>query len=253
MILCRLSSPGDDDGAAFTDNRYSRARQRGGQGTGVELATHRCPLPFSDPANVGPEGLRRLLSRAAVVPVARGRARMARRRLRRYGQRRVGRATRRPDSLMTQVTLRPRVDNSAAHRRPRADARSGTRCHHRAHEACFIASIRRAARCAASRFMSRIVTLMDPATSSRPRQFDLVVFDWGRHAAVRLLAALDHALHPGVTAPTFDLPVPVTDATVIGLGLRDALTHAAPTLPPQRCGELAQRLTARALPRARQQ
>ena len=28
---------------------------------------------------------------------------------------------------------------------------------------------------------------------------------------------------------------------MIGLGLRDALMHAAPTLPPQRYGELAQR------------
>ena len=81
---------------------------------------------------------------------------------------------------------------------------------------------------------------MDLATNSRPRQFDLVVFDWDG-TLFDSTALITRCIQ--ASCADLGLPIPSDrDASyVIGLGLRDALTHAAPTLPPQRYGELAQR------------
>jgi phosphoglycolate phosphatase len=76
--------------------------------------------------------------------------------------------------------------------------------------------------------------------SSPPRRFDLIAFDW------------DGTLFDSTTlivrciqAACRDVGVAVPDderaAYVIGLGLNDALTHAAPGLPPERYPELGLR------------
>ena len=72
------------------------------------------------------------------------------------------------------------------------------------------------------------------------RQFDLIVFDWDGtlYDSTALIARC-------IQAACADLGVPVPsdrDASyVIGMGLAEALQHAAPTLPRERYGELAQR------------
>jgi len=73
-----------------------------------------------------------------------------------------------------------------------------------------------------------------------PRRFDLLVFDWdgtlfdSTSLIVRCIQAACADL--GVAVPSD------TDAAyVIGLGLHDALKHAAPGLPPERYPELGQR------------
>ena len=80
------------------------------------------------------------------------------------------------------------------------------------------------------------------------RRFDLVVFDWDG-----TLSDSTTVIAHCIQAACADLGLPVPserDARyVIGLGLRDALTHAAPTLPHERYGELAQRYRAHYLAR----
>lgn len=72
------------------------------------------------------------------------------------------------------------------------------------------------------------------------RQFDLVVFDWDG-TLFDSTALITRCIQ--ASCADLGLPVPSDrDASyVIGLGLRDALTHAAPTLAPERYGELALR------------
>ena len=69
---------------------------------------------------------------------------------------------------------------------------------------------------------------MDLATNSRPRQFDLVVFDWDG-TLFDSTALITRCIQ--ASCADLGLPVPSDrDASyVIGLGLRDALMHAAPT------------------------
>ena len=75
---------------------------------------------------------------------------------------------------------------------------------------------------------------------TRPRQFDLIAFDWDGTLfdSTALIAGC-------IQAACRDLGVPVPsdrDASyVIGMGLADALAHAAPGLPPERYPELGQR------------
>lgn len=75
---------------------------------------------------------------------------------------------------------------------------------------------------------------------TRPRRFDLVVFDWdgtlfdSTGLIVRCIQSACADL--GVAVPT-----PERASYVIGLGLRDALQHAVPDLEANRYGELAQR------------
>ncbi|MFT3956778.1 MAG: HAD-IA family hydrolase [Piscinibacter sp.] len=75
---------------------------------------------------------------------------------------------------------------------------------------------------------------------TRPRQFDLIVFDWDGTLfdSTALIARC-------IQAACGDVGVPVPsdrDASyVIGMGLVEALTHAAPDLPRERYKELADR------------
>jgi phosphoglycolate phosphatase len=75
---------------------------------------------------------------------------------------------------------------------------------------------------------------------TRPRQFDLIAFDWDG-----TLFDSTAMITRSIQAACADIGVPVPsdkDASyVIGLGLREALMHAAPTLPVERYGELADR------------
>jgi phosphoglycolate phosphatase len=75
---------------------------------------------------------------------------------------------------------------------------------------------------------------------SAARRFDLVVFDWDGTLfdSTRLIARCIQSAcaDVGTTVPS------ERDASfVIGLGLADALRHAAPDLPPERYRELAER------------
>ncbi len=76
--------------------------------------------------------------------------------------------------------------------------------------------------------------------TSRPRQFDLVVFDWDGtlYDSTALIVRSIRA-----SCADLGLPIPtVTEAAyVIGLGLHDALRHVAPTIDPARVPELARR------------
>jgi len=77
-------------------------------------------------------------------------------------------------------------------------------------------------------------------TTTRRRQFDLIVFDWDGTLfdSTTLIARCIQAacLDLGIAAPSDH------DASyVIGLGVKDALRHAAPSLPPERYRELGLR------------
>jgi phosphoglycolate phosphatase len=75
---------------------------------------------------------------------------------------------------------------------------------------------------------------------SRPRQFDLIVFDWDGtlYDSTALIVR-------SIQAACVDVGVPVPSdrdaAYVIGLGLQEALAHAVPGLPPQRYQDLVAR------------
>lgn len=76
--------------------------------------------------------------------------------------------------------------------------------------------------------------------TSRPQQFDLIVFDWDGtlfDSTALIARCLQRA------AVDIGLPEPDYDRAryVIGLGLRDALEHAVPGLEPERYPELGQR------------
>jgi len=75
---------------------------------------------------------------------------------------------------------------------------------------------------------------------TRPRQFDLIVFDWDGTLfdSTTLIARCIQAACADVGAP---VPSDRDASYVIGLGLADALAHAAPTLPRERYRELAER------------
>lgn len=74
----------------------------------------------------------------------------------------------------------------------------------------------------------------------RPRQFDLVVFDWDG-----TLYDSTALIVKAIQSACADLGLPVPDKTqaayVIGLGLHDALAYVAPTLAPERVPELGLR------------
>jgi phosphoglycolate phosphatase len=70
-----------------------------------------------------------------------------------------------------------------------------------------------------------------------PRRFDLIAFDWDGTLfdSTRLITRCIQAACRDVGA---DVPSDEQAAYVIGLGLRDALLHAAPGFPPERYAEL---------------
>lgn len=75
---------------------------------------------------------------------------------------------------------------------------------------------------------------------SRPRRYDLIVFDWDGtlfDSTALIVRCIQAACADVGTA----VPSDAQAAYVIGLGLHDALAHAAPELPKERVGELAQR------------
>ena len=75
---------------------------------------------------------------------------------------------------------------------------------------------------------------------NRPRRFDLIAFDWDGTLfdSTALIARCIQAACGDVGAPVPSL----RDASfVIGLGLNDALQHAAPSIPRERHRELAER------------
>ena len=75
---------------------------------------------------------------------------------------------------------------------------------------------------------------------TRPRQFDLIAFDWDGtlfdSTALIARCIQDACADVGTTVPSDEQA-----NYVIGLGLSDALQHAAPALPRERYGELAGR------------
>ena len=76
--------------------------------------------------------------------------------------------------------------------------------------------------------------------STVPRRFDLIVFDWDGTLfdSTALIVRCIQAACRDVGVP---VPSDERAAYVIGLGLHDALQHAAPGLPPERYPELGNR------------
>jgi len=76
--------------------------------------------------------------------------------------------------------------------------------------------------------------------TSAPRHFDLIVFDWDGTLfdSTKLIARCIQAACADVGT---DVPSDRDANYVIGLGLTDALRHAAPALPRERYRELAER------------
>ncbi|RZI80263.1 MAG: HAD family hydrolase [Rubrivivax sp.] len=81
---------------------------------------------------------------------------------------------------------------------------------------------------------------MDTPSSFRPRQFDLIVFDWDGtlYDSTALIVRCIQAACADLQLP---VPSPSAASYVIGLGLHDALAHVAPTLPKERVPELGLR------------
>ena len=75
---------------------------------------------------------------------------------------------------------------------------------------------------------------------NRQRRFDLIVFDWDGTLfdSTKLIARCIQAACVDIGA---DVPSDRDASYVIGLGLADALRHAAPGVPRERYGELAAR------------
>jgi phosphoglycolate phosphatase len=77
-------------------------------------------------------------------------------------------------------------------------------------------------------------------TDFRPRQFDLVVFDWDG-TLCDSTALIVHAMQAACRDIGAEVPSRERASYVIGLGLQDALQHAVPGLSPDRYPELARR------------
>jgi organic hydroperoxide reductase OsmC/OhrA len=138
------------DGAAFTDNRYSRGHRwsfDGGIDVRASASPHVVPLPMSDPAAIDPEEafvaslsschmlffLSFAAKRGFVVD--------------RYRDDAVGILSKNDhgELAMTRVTLRPAVTFSGERRPSAADIAD---LHHESHEQCFIArSVKTDVRC----------------------------------------------------------------------------------------------------------
>jgi organic hydroperoxide reductase OsmC/OhrA len=138
------------NGAAFTDQRYSRAHVMkfdGGAEVAGSSSPHTVPLPYSDAAAVDPEEafvaalsschmlwFLHLAAKAGFV-------------VERYEDRADGVMAKNAEGklAMTLLTLRPRVDFAGEKRPDRAEIEA---LHHRAHEECFIAnSVKSEVRC----------------------------------------------------------------------------------------------------------
>lgn len=77
-------------------------------------------------------------------------------------------------------------------------------------------------------------------SSVRPRQFDLIVFDWDG-TLYDSTALITRSIQSACADVGAAVPSNEAASYVIGLGLQDALRHAAPDLPPDRYPELGLR------------
>jgi len=75
---------------------------------------------------------------------------------------------------------------------------------------------------------------------SRPRRFDLLAFDWDG-TLFDSTALITRCIQNACRDVGVAVPSDADAAYVIGLGLHDALRHAAPGLPPERYPELGRR------------
>jgi phosphoglycolate phosphatase len=73
-----------------------------------------------------------------------------------------------------------------------------------------------------------------------PRRFDLIVFDWDG-TLFDSTGLIVQCIQSACRDIGIDVPSDERAAYVIGLGLHDALQHAAPGLPPERYPELGRR------------
>lgn len=76
--------------------------------------------------------------------------------------------------------------------------------------------------------------------STRPRRFDLIAFDWDG-TLFDSTALIVRCIQAACSDLQLPVPSDVQAAYVIGLGLGDALRHAAPDLPAERYPELGRR------------
>lgn len=75
---------------------------------------------------------------------------------------------------------------------------------------------------------------------SRPRRFDLIAFDWDGTLSDST-ALITRCIQAACRDVGVAVPSDTQASYVIGLGLHDALQHAAPGLPPERYPELGAR------------
>ena len=75
---------------------------------------------------------------------------------------------------------------------------------------------------------------------THPRQFDLIVFDWDG-TLFDSTALITRCIQAACADLGVAVPSDAQASYVIGMGLAEALQHAAPELPPQRYRELGER------------
>ncbi|WP_422843517.1 HAD family hydrolase [Acidovorax sp. M2(2025)] len=79
-----------------------------------------------------------------------------------------------------------------------------------------------------------------PASSFRPRRFDLIAFDWDG-TLFDSTAIIVRCIQAAVRDVGGTVPTDKEAAYVIGMGLMQALAHAAPDVSPEKYPELGQR------------
>ena len=79
-----------------------------------------------------------------------------------------------------------------------------------------------------------------PASSFRPRRFDLIAFDWDG-TLFDSTAIIVRCIQEAVRDVGGTVPTDKEAAYVIGMGLMQALAHAAPDVPPERHNDLGNR------------
>jgi len=79
-----------------------------------------------------------------------------------------------------------------------------------------------------------------PASSFRPRRYDLIAFDWDG-TLFDSTAIIVRCIQEAVRDVGGTVPSDKDAAYVIGMGLMQALAHAAPDVPPERHTDLANR------------
>ena len=79
-----------------------------------------------------------------------------------------------------------------------------------------------------------------PAQNARPRRFDLIAFDWDG-TLFDSTAIIVRCIQAAVRDVGGTVPSDSAAAYVIGMGLMQALAHAAPDVPPEKYTELGNR------------